>query len=105
MFALVLSLAALALSGYAVYSLRRVAAALEAVADIAEDEEAEPESAELWVSDGDLHTSDAAALYAATGAMALCVSDGVPCAVVKGQGVVSLHKLLTEAAKVRAIKP
>ena len=49
-----------------------------------------------------MHTRDAAALYEATGAIALCVSEGVPCAVIKGQGVVSLHKLFSQP--VRAIK-
>lgn len=78
-------------------------AALEG-ADDEEAEEGEPESAELWVSDGDLHTMDQTALYEATGAIALCVSEGVPCAVVKGVGVVSLHKLLSEKPKVQAIK-
>ena len=84
-------------------ALRQVAAIASALADAAEDEP-EPDSPELWVSDGDLHTPDAAALYEATGAIALCVSEGVPCAVVKGQGVVSLHKLLSEKSTVRAIK-
>ena len=54
--------------------------------------------------DGDMHTRDAAALYEATGAIALCVSEGVPCAVIKGQGVVSLHKLFSDNPTVRAIK-
>lgn len=84
-------------------ALRQVAMLAEALADAAEDEP-EPDSPELWVSDGDLHTSDAAALYEATGAIALCVTDGVPCAVVKGVGVVSLHKLFSDKPTVRAIK-
>ena len=108
MLALSIAIVALGLAGYAVYSANlaraQVAELAAELADAAE-EEPEPDGAELWVSDGDLHTPDAAALYEATGAIALCVSEGVPCAVVKGQGVVSLHKLLTDAAKVRAIKP
>ena len=84
-------------------ALRQVAALAEALADVAEDEP-EPDSPELWVSDGEMHTNDAAALYEATGAIALYMSEGVPCAVIKGQGVVSLHKLLSDKPTVRAIK-
>jgi hypothetical protein len=84
-------------------ALRQVAELAAEIADAAEDEP-EPDSPELWVSDGDLHTPDAAALYEATGAIALCVSEGVPCAVVKGQGVVSLHKLLSEKQRPQAVK-
>ena len=102
MLALSIAIVALGLAGYAVYLTRKVRDALAELADM--EDESEPESAELWVSDGDLHTQDAAALYEATGAIALCVSEGVPCAVVKGQGVVSLHKLLSESAKIRPIK-
>ena len=102
MLALSIAIVALGLAGYAVFVTRKINAALAVFMDM--DDESEPESAELWVSDGDLHTQDAAALYEATGAIALCVSEGVPCAVVKGQGVVSLHKLLSESAKVRPIK-
>ena len=102
MLALSIAIVALGLAGYAVFVTRKINAALAVFMDM--DDESEPESAELWVSDGDLHTQDAAALYEATGAIALCVSEGVPCAVVKGQGVVSLHKLLSESAKIRPIK-
>lgn len=109
MYAETIALVALAVSGWAIVSAhrteRRVMAAIDAACDAGEeDEEAEPESAELWVSDGDLHTMDQAALYEATGAIALCVSEGVPCAVIKGKGVVSLHKLFSDKPTVRAIK-
>lgn len=101
---LAIAIVALLVAAYALYSSRKVLAALAEFADMVPDEEVEPDSPELWVSDGDMHTPDAAALYEATGAIALCVSDGVPCAVVKGQGVVSLHKLLTDKSTVWAIK-
>ena len=104
MLALSNAIVALGLAGYAVFVTRKINAALAVFMDMDDAEEEAPESAELWVSDGDLHTQDAAALYEATGAIALCVSEGVPCAVVKGQGVVSLHKLLSESAKIRPIK-
>lgn len=110
--AVLLALIALWLAGYALLVVRRTEAAvaefIEAASD--EDEAPEPDSAELWVSDGDLHTPDAAALYAATGALAIYMQEGVPMAVIDGKGTFSLHKLLSEstkqdAAKVRAIKP
>lgn len=108
MLALSIALVALGLAGYAAFCANlarsQLAELAAELADAAEDEP-EPDSAELWVSDGDLHTPDAAALYEATGAIALCVSEGVPCAVVKGQGVVSLHKLLSERQKPQAVKP
>lgn len=71
-----------------------------------EEEEAEDEAQELWLSDGEMYSADKAALEAACpSAVAFCTYEGVPCAVIPGQGVVSLHKLLSEAGKVRAIKP
>ena len=106
--ALTIAIAALGLAGYAVFLTRKVRDALAELADAAEDEP-EPDSAELWVSDGDLHTPDAAALYEATGALAIFMGEGIPQAVIADRGVFSLHKLLSEsakdAAKVRAIKP
>ena len=104
---LAIAIVALLVEGYGAWQARKAHHALAELAaelaDAAEDEP-EPDSPELWVSDGDLHTRDAAALYEATGAIALCVSEGVPCAVVKGQGVVSLHKLLSEKQRPQAVK-
>lgn len=100
--ALLVACAALVAAGRA---LRNVA---ELAAELAPDDEedAEDEAQELWLSDGEMYAADKAALEAAcVGAVAFCTYEGVPCAVVPGQGVVSLHKLLTDAAKVRAIKP
>lgn len=103
-----IAIIALVLAGYAVWANRQLCAAVEALIEAQEGEEieAEDEAQELWLSDGELYAADKAALEAACpGAVAFCTYEGVPCAVVPGQGVVSLHKLLSEAGKVRAIKP
>jgi hypothetical protein len=108
MLALSIAIVALGLAGYAAYSanVTRAQVAELAAALTDDEEEAEDEAQELWLSDGEMYAADKAALEAAcVGAVAFCTYEGVPCAVVPGQGVVSLHKLLTDAAKVRAIKP
>ena len=104
MFAIILAAPALVVAGYALYCVRRTEAAVAEWAEAQDEIEVEPETAELWISEGDMHAPDWAALYDATGAIALCMSEGVPCAVVKGQGVVSLHKLLSAKPTVQAIK-
>lgn len=104
---LAIAIVALVLAGYAVWANRQLCAAVEALMGSPDDEEIEVEEGpqELWLSDGEMYAADKAALEAACpAAVAFCTYEGVPCAVVPGQGVVSLHKLLTEAARVRAIK-
>ena len=108
MLALSIAIVALGLAGYAAYQARwtRLAVAELIEAQEADEIEVEEGPQELWLADGELYAADKAALEAACpAAVAFCTYEGVPCAVVPGQGVVSLHKLLTDAAKVRAIKP
>ena len=108
MFATAIAVIALAVSGYALYSTLRIRAALAEFASMeVEDEEEDAEdSEELWLADGELYAADKAALQEAVpAAVAFCTYEGVPCAVVPGQGVVSLHKLLSERQKPQAVKP
>lgn len=84
----------------------RVGALEAALTPDEEEEGAEDEAQELWLSDGELYAADKAALdVACPGAVAFCTYEGIPCAVVPGQGVVSLHKLLSERQKPQAVKP
>lgn len=110
MYALTIAIIALAVAGYAFFVSARNQAAVNEWIDAQAEEDDEPESAELWISAGDLHTPDVKALYAATGALAIYMEEFVPMAVIEGKGTMSLHKLLSEgskpeASKVRPIKP
>lgn len=97
---LAISVIALVLAGYALFLVLRLQASLQDAMD--DEEEAEDEPQELWLSDGEFYAADKTALAdACPSAVAFCTYEGVPCAVVPGQGVVSLHKLLTS---VRAVK-
>lgn len=97
---LAIAVIALVLAGYALFLVLRLQASLQDAMD--DEEEAEDEPQELWLSDGEFYAADKAALAdACPSAVAFCTYEGVPCAVVPGQGVVSLHKLLTS---VRVVK-
>lgn len=92
---------ALVLAGYALFLVLRLQAILQDA--MGDEEEAGDEPQELWLSDGEFFAADKAALAdACQSAVAFCTYEGVPCAVVPGQGVVSLHKLLS--AKVQVVK-
>ena len=92
---------ALVLAGYALFLVLRLQAILQDA--MGDEEEAEDEPQELWLSDGEFYAPNKAALDdACPSAVAFCTYEGVPCAVVPGQGVVSLHKLLTSS--VRAVR-
>ena len=99
---LAIAVIALVVAGYALFLVLRLQASLRDALDDEVEEEAEDEPQELWLSDGEFYAADKAALAdACPSAVAFCTYEGVPCAVVPGQGVVSLHKLLTN---VRAVK-
>ena len=59
---------------------------------------------ELFVADGELWVRDRDAFCDKYGILALCIYEGIPCAVIHGKGVVSLHSLLTERSGPRVVK-
>lgn len=59
---------------------------------------------ELFVADGELWVRDRDAFCDQYGILALCTYEGIPCAVIHGKGVVSLHNLLTERSGPRAVR-
>jgi len=106
---LAIAIVALLVAGYALWEVRKVLAALAEFADMVPDDEGEPESGELWLSDGEFYSADRDALSAALpGVLGFVTIEGVPSAVMPN-GVWSLHKLLSEGGKpekstVRTIK-
>jgi len=108
MIALVIAIVALAGAGYAVFVVRRTEAAvlelIEAQQVEGELEVEEGGDGEAWLSEGDFYIPDVVVFMEKVNAIALYHYDGVPQAVIPGQGVVSLHKLLSETSRPRAVR-
>ena len=71
--------------------------------------EAEEETPETWVSDGELWIADAKALCAEFGILAIATYEGNPVAYIRGKGAVALGDMFKQAkpkrgADVQAIK-